>query len=360
MSIHSQPENHFPHTLRRSSSGRWLAGVCCGVAARWNLPLSKVRLLFVLATVLGGVSLFLYAAFWLVLPSDNELDHSPLLLRGISSAALVSVAIVCLSLLAATAAATTLFGFGWAVAVVAAIFLFGVLIIWPKINKWWVLLPLVAMVIPTVAVAVSGKRIAAQSGVVIRRPMIASDIPQSGYRMGLGDLLVDLRQFHETADATIPLTIHAGTGDTVVALPRDRCFNLSVDYKTHPSFGQFVQRHPWLTFYGDTQSQSQGHWERLSNDSKAPTLKIDFTALTGSLWIRDYPSSVGPLYDRSWPDSVVQPPSPGDLRWAWREEVRRPAVKRRWRKWRKQVARFQRRLDVLDHGACARGGKAHE
>ena len=40
-------------------------------------------------------------------------------------------------------------------------------------------------------------------------------------------------------------------------------------------------------------------------------------------------------------------------RWAWRDETSSRSVKRRWQRWRKEVARFQARKRELMAGACA-------
>jgi phage shock protein PspC (stress-responsive transcriptional regulator) len=337
--------------------------VCEGLATRWTIPVGQVRALFVVAAALAGFGVLAYAACWLVLPTDDETDESPSLVRGMASLALLAAATAGLATLAAAAGGVTLFGFGWAVAVAAAVFLVGALVSWPMVRPAWVLLPLAAAVVPGVVVAASGVRIAAQAGVVVAAPRALEDMPAAGYRTGLGDLLVDLRDLRAPADATIPLRLDTGTGRTVVALPRNRCFNLDVRYRATSAWplnrildgSRLGSGSIGTFFYGQSQPANAGHWTRAAADPHAPTLRIDYTAVNGSLWIRDYPAATGPLYEPYWPSMVRAPASPGALRWAWRNEVHRPAVQRRWRRWRKEAARFDHRMKALVKGSCAPG-----
>jgi hypothetical protein len=215
----------------------------------------------------------------------------------------------------------------------------------------------VAAIVPAVAVAASGIRISPQAGLVTRAPATIRDIPAGGYHAGLGDLLVDLRRFKAPARAVVPVRIDTGTGATVVALPRDRCFNVDVRYRTSrgwPLTRPLSRRSQKRAarFYGVSQPPS-GHWTRTSSDPRAATLMIDYTAVVGSLTVRDYPATVGPLYDPRWPNSVSRPASPDMLRWEWRDATRTRSSKRRWAKWNKDVVRFAKRLDELRAGACA-------
>jgi signal transduction histidine kinase/phage shock protein PspC (stress-responsive transcriptional regulator) len=56
-------------TLRRDPAGRWLGGVCSGIALRLGIDRALVRLAFVVAAAAGGVGVALYALAWLVIPA---------------------------------------------------------------------------------------------------------------------------------------------------------------------------------------------------------------------------------------------------------------------------------------------------
>lgn len=58
------------NTLVRPSRGRLLGGVCAGLARRFGLSPTLVRVLFVVSIVLPGPQFLLYLVLWLVLPSE--------------------------------------------------------------------------------------------------------------------------------------------------------------------------------------------------------------------------------------------------------------------------------------------------
>ena len=61
---------YVPRRAVRVAGGRWLGGVCTGLAWHLGWPRALVRLLFVVLALAGGFGVVLYAAYWLVLPLD--------------------------------------------------------------------------------------------------------------------------------------------------------------------------------------------------------------------------------------------------------------------------------------------------
>ncbi len=57
-------------TLARPRRGRIIAGVCAGLARRFDVSKTLVRVLFVLSCVLPGPQILIYGALWIVLPSE--------------------------------------------------------------------------------------------------------------------------------------------------------------------------------------------------------------------------------------------------------------------------------------------------
>jgi phage shock protein PspC (stress-responsive transcriptional regulator) len=57
-------------TLARPRRGRVVAGVCAGLARRFDLTPTQVRIAFVLSCVLPGPQFVLYLALWLLMPSE--------------------------------------------------------------------------------------------------------------------------------------------------------------------------------------------------------------------------------------------------------------------------------------------------
>jgi len=59
------------NTLVRPQQGRWIAGVCAAVAARFGWNVTVVRILTVIAVVFFGLSLWAYILLWIVVPSER-------------------------------------------------------------------------------------------------------------------------------------------------------------------------------------------------------------------------------------------------------------------------------------------------
>jgi phage shock protein C len=57
--------------LRRVQRDRWIGGVCGGLADLTGLEGWLWRLGFVLGLLLGGVTLFVYVAMWILVPEQS-------------------------------------------------------------------------------------------------------------------------------------------------------------------------------------------------------------------------------------------------------------------------------------------------
>ncbi|WP_151526859.1 PspC domain-containing protein [Serinicoccus kebangsaanensis] len=56
--------------LVRPRQDRVIAGVCAGLARRFGMSASLVRLLFVLSVLLPGPQVIAYIVLWIIMPSD--------------------------------------------------------------------------------------------------------------------------------------------------------------------------------------------------------------------------------------------------------------------------------------------------
>ncbi len=56
--------------LRRDSRNKVIGGVCAGIARRYGLSTTGLRLAFVLSCVLPGPQFIAYLLLWLLLPAD--------------------------------------------------------------------------------------------------------------------------------------------------------------------------------------------------------------------------------------------------------------------------------------------------
>jgi phage shock protein PspC (stress-responsive transcriptional regulator) len=57
--------------LMRSSTDSHVAGVAGGLAEYFNIDPTIVRLLFVVATIMGGPGLLIYIVLWVVMPKHD-------------------------------------------------------------------------------------------------------------------------------------------------------------------------------------------------------------------------------------------------------------------------------------------------
>jgi phage shock protein PspC (stress-responsive transcriptional regulator) len=58
------------YPLRRDSRNKVIAGVCAGIARRYGLSPSGLRLAFVISCVLPGPQFLAYLLLWVLIPSD--------------------------------------------------------------------------------------------------------------------------------------------------------------------------------------------------------------------------------------------------------------------------------------------------
>jgi len=57
-------------SLVRPRDGRWIAGVCAGIARRYGLDPKAVRIVFVLSCLLPGPQVLIYLLLWLLMPAE--------------------------------------------------------------------------------------------------------------------------------------------------------------------------------------------------------------------------------------------------------------------------------------------------
>ena len=57
--------------LIRPRKGRWIAGVCAGIAERFDTSPLLVRLLFVVSTIIPGPQFVIYLVLWVFIPSED-------------------------------------------------------------------------------------------------------------------------------------------------------------------------------------------------------------------------------------------------------------------------------------------------
>lgn len=56
--------------LARPRNDRVIAGVCAGLARRFNMSVGMVRILFVLSMLLPGPQVLAYIVLWILMPAE--------------------------------------------------------------------------------------------------------------------------------------------------------------------------------------------------------------------------------------------------------------------------------------------------
>lgn len=59
-------------TLYRPRNDRMIAGVCSGIARRFGIAPTLVRILFVASLLLPGPQILVYLAGWLLMPQESS------------------------------------------------------------------------------------------------------------------------------------------------------------------------------------------------------------------------------------------------------------------------------------------------
>jgi phage shock protein C len=59
-------------TLYRPRDDRMIAGVCSGIARRFGIEPTLVRILFVASLFLPGPQVLIYLAAWLLMPNESS------------------------------------------------------------------------------------------------------------------------------------------------------------------------------------------------------------------------------------------------------------------------------------------------
>ena len=63
-----------PHRLTRSTSDRWLTGVCGGIAEYTGIDATIIRLAVAVLVLMGGTGACAYLVAWLLIPSADQTD----------------------------------------------------------------------------------------------------------------------------------------------------------------------------------------------------------------------------------------------------------------------------------------------
>jgi phage shock protein PspC (stress-responsive transcriptional regulator)/predicted membrane protein len=174
-----------------------------------------------------GGPLFLIAlgaVFYLLFRNTSATGLGGVLVR-IALAIVATGALLALAFASAWTAAT-----GHGVAIAIALIAIGAMLVAAAFagGARWLIVPAVALAVPLGAVAATDIRFSDGIGERHYRPASFESIPDDGYELGIGQLLVDLRELPWTDESTLDLNVDLGMGRLAVGVPEDVCVSADV------------------------------------------------------------------------------------------------------------------------------------
>jgi phage shock protein PspC (stress-responsive transcriptional regulator) len=273
--------------LLRSKDDRLVWGVAGGLAAHIGFNPTVVRVAFVLLTLFGGAGLLAYLVLAVALPEDdgtrNPVEESVWARLGkvVLVCILVGIALGMAAALAVVSAWVTATGHGTlvagvvialGVALVAAAFATDVR---RRVTPPLLMLALV-LGIPAGAVAAADIKFDNSVGQRTYTPTAATDIPADGYKLGTGQLVVDLRQLPWKPGQTIAASAHLGIGQLIVSAPSNVCV-----------MGHAAGKAGELIVAGDVSQGIDPDVDKGSPISNAPRLDLDAGIQLGQMIVTD-------------------------------------------------------------------------
>jgi len=284
----SEREEPAPNRMLRSRDDRVIAGVAAGLARHLKIDTTLVRIGFVASLLFGGLGAIAYLVLAIVIPEGDEsgqpMERAPgdphpavrVIAIGLMIA-LVAVAALALAVVSAWAAAT-----GNGAIAAGVVIALGVTVVATGAAgraASWLIIPALVIALPAGAIAASNVRFDANIGRSEQHPAIAAEIPEDGYSLGVGQLVVDLQDMSWQPRQTVHLRTDLGVGQTIVSVPPRVC--VAVD--AHSSGGELYvrgERHDGVDPDFVDSPMPNGIW-RLELDSE-----VDF----GQLIVSDRPA----------------------------------------------------------------------
>jgi phage shock protein PspC (stress-responsive transcriptional regulator) len=240
--VNDTPTIDQPRRLLRSSSDRVLAGVAGGLGRYFNVDPVIFRIGFALSIFFGGLGVLAYLLLAVFVAPDDDPDKETGLARrlrglgfwrGLGLVVIAALAIAALFGLAGGAAFAV--ALGWGVPVAIVIIVIGALIALAAFRGGarWLIPPAVALALGAGVAAAADLDFKGGIGEREYHPLSASAIPAGGYRLGVGQLVVDLRDLDWSKEKVVRLGVDLGAGQANVFVPERVC----VSAKTHTGVG---------------------------------------------------------------------------------------------------------------------------
>jgi phage shock protein PspC (stress-responsive transcriptional regulator) len=233
-----------------------------------------------------------------VMPEGGESDPGASARGDGWSRALRALVIAALAIAAVFAAATIAGLSAWATAVgegtvvAGAVIAIGVVLIAASFARGarWLIIPALVVAVPAGAVAAADIRFDDSVGEREYRPSTARTIPDDGYRLGVGRLVVDLRALPWQRGDVVEVRTDLGIGQTVVSVPPQVC----VEADTNLSVGEAYVR-------GERSSGVDPELVETPPAGKSPRLMLEGEQDAGQLVVTDDPPDEVDGHDR-WRD----------------------------------------------------------
>jgi phage shock protein PspC (stress-responsive transcriptional regulator) len=204
----------------------------------------------------------------------------PRIVRGIGIAILIVAAIVAVCCVAACAAWLTATGNGSIVAgIVIALGLAlaaTAFIADARRASPWLLVSALILAMPAGAVAAADIHFDGGIGERTYRPATVTDLPADGYDLGVGRLVVDLRDYSWQPGQTVSLDSELGIGQMVVSVPASVC----VDAHAQAKAGH-------LLIQGESSSGVDPDYDSGAPSGAAPRLDLDAEIQLGEVVVTD-------------------------------------------------------------------------
>src|SRR5215212_9749143 len=232
-----------PRRLLRSSADRVFFGVAGGLGRYFDVDPVIFRIAFALSIFFGGLGALAYVLLAIFVPADGEPDRAQELGGRLRRAGVwralgfVAIGILALmALLALAGGAAFAVAVGWGVPTAIVIIAIGVVLaaqaFWGGAR--WLIAPAVALAMGAGVAAAADLDFRGGIGQREYNPLSAKAIPADGYRLGVGQMVVDLRDLDWKSARVVHLRVDLGAGQANVYVPERVC----VTGTTHTGTGE--------------------------------------------------------------------------------------------------------------------------
>jgi phage shock protein PspC (stress-responsive transcriptional regulator) len=274
------PPDHNPRRLTRSRDDRVLAGVSGGLGSYFGVDPVIFRIGFALSIFFGGLGVFAYLLLAVFVPAEGDERGVGDRLRGGGfwrAAGLVVLALMAVGgLLALAGGAGFAVALGWAVPTALVVIAIGVLLALAAFRGGarWLIPPAVALAVGASVAAAADVDFSGGIGERSYRPLNEAAIPADGYRLGVGELTVDLRELDWKPRDVVELETSMGAGLTAIYVPEDVC----VTAQTRIGAGDSV-------IAGERDEGFDLDETIESGAAATPRLELDAELDAGELWV---------------------------------------------------------------------------